>query len=144
MLDHVERRRFLVDPAGEDPPPAFVRLLHVELKESTGQSLIFPWSGGFAGAKANDGIADPHGLAGPHREVADDSVALVEEADDCDTVRHGGNAGLLTRPGPGLLRTLGLLASLVRLAIASGREEKRESRARERKEAHVYSGVQGW
>ena len=42
VLDDVERRRFLVEPAREHPAPAFVRPLHVELDERAGQLLILP------------------------------------------------------------------------------------------------------
>ena len=64
VLDHVERRRFLVQPAREHPPPALVAALDVDLDEAAGQPLILPRRGLFAGAQADDDIAPLGRLAG--------------------------------------------------------------------------------
>ena len=52
VLDDVERRRFLVEPAGEDPLPVPVGPLHIELDEGAGQLLRLPRRGRLAGAQA--------------------------------------------------------------------------------------------
>jgi hypothetical protein len=80
MLDHVERGRFLVQPAREDALPALVGAFDIKLHVSTGQLFQFPRGGGFAGAKPYDSVLEANCLAGLDRYVADDSVALIEHA----------------------------------------------------------------
>jgi hypothetical protein len=97
MLDDVERRRFLVQPAGEDALPALLGVAHVELDEGAGQRLDFPRRAGLAGAQPDDDVAHPHRLAGLQAEVARQAVALVEQAQHRDPLRHrrrpGGQGG---------------------------------------------------
>jgi hypothetical protein len=80
MFDHVEGRRFLVEPAGEDPVPVALRVADVELDEGAGQRLHLPRRARLAGAQANDRIPDSDRLAGLESEIAREAVALVEEA----------------------------------------------------------------
>jgi hypothetical protein len=68
--------------------------LDLKLDERPGELLLFPRSARLAGAKPNDGVPHPHRLPGPHRQVPDDSVALVEQADDRDALRHRRDARL--------------------------------------------------
>ena len=65
-----------------------VAAAHVELDEGAGQLVLLPWRGVFAGAQPDDRIADPHRLPRLQRHVAADAVALVEQADDRDPLRH--------------------------------------------------------
>ena len=88
MLDHVERRRFLVNPTGKDATPAVVRLPDIELQEGACQRLFFPRRARLAGTKPNDGIFDPDRLTRPQSQVADDAVALVEQADNGNPFGH--------------------------------------------------------
>jgi hypothetical protein len=100
MLDHVERRSLLVQPAREHPPVAvlrIVRLLDVELHEGAGQLLRLPRGGRLARPQADDRIPHPRRLSGLQREVLGEAVALVEEAEDGDPLPHG--------RGPGDFRT---------------------------------------
>jgi len=60
----------------------------VELDEGAGQLLDLPRRGRLAGAQPHDRVADPKRLARLHRQVALDAVALVEEADHRDALRH--------------------------------------------------------
>jgi hypothetical protein len=142
MLDRVERRGFLIEPARKDPPPAVVRLAHVELDERAGQRFFFPRRARLAGAQAHDGILDPDRLARPKRQVADDAVALVEQADDGDPLGHRGNPFL---PGDGRPRHIDgdrlAFLRLVRFA-ATGKQCQRHQA--DRGAAHDYSGIQGW
>jgi hypothetical protein len=91
VLDNVQRRRFLVQPAREDAAIAVLRvarLLDVELDEGAGQLLRLPRCRRLAGAQAHDRVADAHRLAGPQRQVLEEAVALVEEAQDRDPLPH--------------------------------------------------------
>jgi hypothetical protein len=88
MLDDVERRRFLVDPARKDALPAAAGLLHIQLDERAGQFLIFPRRAGFAGAQADDRVLDLDRLARLQGQIAYDAVALVEEAQNRHPLGH--------------------------------------------------------
>jgi len=88
VLDDVERRRFLVEPAGEDPLEPPLRIAHVELDEGAGEFLHLPRRAGLAGAEANDDVADPDRLARFELDVARDAIALVEEPEHRDPLRH--------------------------------------------------------
>jgi hypothetical protein len=88
MLDQVERRSLLVEPAREDSLPAPLRVADVELDEGAGQGLDLPGRRRLAGAQPNDRVADPHRLAGLERDRAGDAVALVEEAEHRHPLRH--------------------------------------------------------
>jgi len=88
VLDHVERRRFLEQPAREHAPPFLVSPAHVGLDKSAGQLLILPRRGRFACAQPDDHVADPHRLPRPHLEIAPQPVALVEQAQHCHPILH--------------------------------------------------------
>jgi hypothetical protein len=109
MLDDVERRRFLVEPAGEDSLEAAVGLAHVQLDEGAGQLLRLPRRCGLAGAKPDHDVADPDRLARLHLEVSRDSVPLVEEADHCDALSHRSGSGRLAGNGLRYVDDLGLV-----------------------------------
>jgi hypothetical protein len=65
MLDDVEARRFLVEPAGKDPAEGLrARIAHVDLDECAGQLLHLPRRGRLAGTQAHDDDAGAHRLAG--------------------------------------------------------------------------------
>jgi hypothetical protein len=97
MLDHVERRRFLVKPTREGSLPRLVRLANVELDERAGQLLLFPWSGLLARAKADDRVLPAHRLAGAESDVLDDAVALVEDPENRNALGHRGYPALPRR-----------------------------------------------
>ena len=92
MLDDVERRRFLVQPAREDPAPDIVRLPDVYLDEGAGQRFRIPRRTRFAGAQADDRVLVANRLPRPQGQVADDAIALVEQADDGDPLGHRSHA----------------------------------------------------
>jgi hypothetical protein len=117
VLDDVQRRRFLVQPAREDAPVAalrIARLLDVELHECAGQPLRLPRRRGFAGTQPHDRVADPRRLAGLELQLLGDAVALVEEAEHRHALRHGGRS---RRLGADRLRDV----DGARLAIAAAR-----------------------
>jgi hypothetical protein len=141
MLDDVERRRFLVEPAREDPVPAPVRLLDVDLDERASQLFLLPWRRRLARAKANDHVLPAHRLTRVKGNRLDDAVALVEHSQHRDTLRHWRDSALAVRGRGGLLgpRQRRVLAFL---ALAA-RDERKRGQQRSGERAHAYSGIQG-
>jgi len=97
MLDDVERRRFLVDPARENPAPALVGLLDVDLDEGTGQLLLLPRRRCLASPEPHNDVLPARRLAGVERDVLNDPVALVEDAQDGNALRHWSDSALTVR-----------------------------------------------
>jgi len=145
MLDHVERRAFLVQPAREDAFPGPAGLLDVKLDEGAGEALILPRRGRIAGPQPDHRVADANRLARLERDVADDSVALVEQAEHGDPLGHRGD------PGDGLDRlrradvhragAVGGLARVAPAAVAS-RRQREQQRQRCKAAGQDYSGFQ--
>ncbi len=143
MLDDVERRTFLVQPARKDPPPATVGLLDVKLDERAGQPLILPRRGGFAGAQPHDRIAHADRLTRLQGDVANDAVALVEQPEHGDPLGHRRHAdGGVDRARHIDRHRIAVIARLIgrRLPVAAGKRDQR--RDRDERPAHAYSGVQ--
>jgi hypothetical protein len=142
MLDDVERRALLVQPAREDPLPAAPRLLDVELDEGAGQFLIFPRRRRIAGAQADDRVAEADRLPRLHRDVADDAVALVEQPEHRHALGHRGHPGnRLDGPWRVDRHRAGAIGRLVRLARATIAARKREQqRQRCKAGGQDYSG----
>jgi len=93
VLDDVERRRFLVEPAREDALEPALGPTHVELDEGAGEPLHLPGRGRLAGAQPHDRVAIADRLAGPEAEFAHLAVALVEQAHHRDPLGHRRRAG---------------------------------------------------
>jgi hypothetical protein len=140
MLDDVERRRFLVQPAREDPLPLLVRLLHVELNERTGELLFLPWRRRLAGAQANDRVFPAHRLTRMQRNALDNPVPLVEDPENGDTLRHRRHAALAIRHSRDLPCGRQWNALLLVPLATRGKGQRGQRNACE---AHVYSGIQG-
>jgi hypothetical protein len=142
MLDDVERRRFLVQPAREHPAPVPVGPLDVDLDEGAGQLLGFPRGGHFARPQAHDHVLPFDRLARVQGDVLDDPVALVEDAEDRDPLRHRSEPRLVDARrcgGIGDHRRRRVL--LAPLPAARGEHERNGRCSRE---THAYSGIQGW
>ena len=142
MLDDVERRAFLVQPARKDPFPAHPRLFDVELDERPGEAVIFPRRGRIAGAQADHGVAEADRLSGLERDVADDAVALVEQPKHRDALAHRSHArhrchGLGHVDGDGI-GTIDRLLGVTRELIAA-RDERRQ-RQQDEAARQDYSG----
>ena len=108
--------------------PSLVWPLHVELEEGAGQLLQLPGRGRLAGAQPDDRVADPDRLAGPHGEIADDAVALVEQPNHRDPLRHrrdlggiGGGSALVYGSGGGIL----IRPILLSVAVAAAGGDRR-------------------
>jgi hypothetical protein len=94
VLDDVERRALLVEPARKHPPPTLVELLDINLYERPGKLIGFPRRRLVAGAQTNDHVADPCRLAGLELELARHAVALVEQAEHRLTLVHRRRCGI--------------------------------------------------
>lgn len=85
MLNHVDRRRVLEQPAGKDLAPGQLTFgigafFNEDLNKGPGFCRPLPRQGPFAGGKPDDNIANPPGLARFQNDVLDDVVALVQQA----------------------------------------------------------------
>jgi hypothetical protein len=72
-------------------------LLDVDLDEGAGQFFGLPRSGRFASAKPHNHVLPARRLAGVERDVLDDPVALVEDAEHGDALRHRRHSTLTVR-----------------------------------------------
>lgn len=70
VLDCIERRRFLEQPAGKDLAPFVIAAVDNDLHESAGIGLGLPRGGRLAGLQPHDEIADAHSLARFHHKIA--------------------------------------------------------------------------
>lgn len=121
-----------------------------QLHEGPGFLGRFPLGGAFAGAQADDGTADADALAGFERDVADEAIAFVEQAEDGDPLRHFCDPGIgvfLTRSDR---RSLGNRADVgggrrrgFALAIAAGQRERSQSGGSEGERAARHQAASG-
>jgi len=126
--------------------PAIVRLPDIELHECARELLQLPGSARLAGPQADDRVLHSHGLARLEQHIPNDAVALVEEAQHGNAIRHRRYAHGCRRPRRrlSLASLVRLLPSLFGAARATRREKKGESRAGDGELSHAQSGVQGW
>jgi hypothetical protein len=147
VLDDVQRRSLLVQPAREDPLPAPLRVLDVELDEGSGQLLDLPGRRRFAGSKPDDRVADAHRLTRLQGQRARDAVALVEEAEHRDPLGHrsrpGGHCGdgLRNVDRARLADGLAVATRIAAAAAVAAREGDRKHDRGAEREPHAWSGV---
>jgi len=70
------------------PAPDPVGTAHVHLHERAGQLILLPGRGAFTGAQPQHHVTGALGIARSHRHVATFAIALVEQADHRDALRH--------------------------------------------------------
>jgi hypothetical protein len=119
-----------------------VRPFHVHLDERASQFLLFPRRCRFASAQADGDILHPHRLPRFQGQVANDPVALVEQAEHRDALGHRSYAGLVAR-GPRHVDRDGLVAlDLIALArpVAPCDHDKRQQREKGSISLHAWSG----
>ena len=117
--------------------------LNVDLDEGSRQLFFFPRRGRFAGAKADDHIIPSRRLARMERDVADNSIALVEDPEDRDALRHRSHGLALRKRASFRSRNaIGDLIGLIAAAIA-GRKRDQRARQQDARADHPYSGIQG-
>jgi hypothetical protein len=156
VLDDVAFRSFTEQPAGENPPPFIARMIEDDqLHKGTGLLRRFPLCGALTGAQADDCAADADAFTGFKRDIADEAVALVEEAKHRHPLRHR------RYPGKGILFALGnrphrstrgrliILGwrwrrlPIVRAAPATGQQQDACQRRQDKAALHAPSGVHG-
>ena len=100
MLNHVERGRVFVEPAGKHlAPDQRIALrdpfLDEHLHKRAGFGRGFPRQGALTAGELDDHIADPARFARLHQQVLGQIVALVEQADRGNPVfQRRANSGL--------------------------------------------------
>jgi hypothetical protein len=123
--------------------PALVGTADVDLEEGAGELLLFPGRGRFAGAQPDDHVLRLRRLSGAKGKIADDPIALVEQADHRDPLVHRREALISDLGLRGRSRLLRIL--LLRLfAAVAGRQCQRADDQRCCREAHAQSGIHGW
>lgn len=152
MLDDVAFGPLLEQPARKDAIPFVVALiLHGQLDEGAGLGRIFPRRGRLARPQPHDRAAGTDTVAWLHFELADQAVALVEQADHRDALVHRGRAldpaDLLWHAlGLGELRarfarTLSIVAAVAR--SERGRRDKRQKRDSDGVQLHQVQSAPG-
>ncbi len=123
---------------------------HDQLHEGPGFLGRFPLGGAFAGAQADDGAADADALTGFERDVADKSVALVEQAEDGDPLGHLGDPGIGVFFASSDRRSLGNRADVgwrrrrgFALAVTTRQRERDQSGGREGECASRHQAASG-
>ena len=119
--------------------PVLVAALDVDLNERPGQFLFLPRSACLARPESHDHVLPPCRLAGMEGDILHDPVALVEDSEDRDALRHGRDIGLLCACRRGLFGR-----DLIRLLgpAAASRQAKRNQQGCGEL-SHAYSGIQG-
>ena len=116
--------------------PALVGPLYIELNKSPRQLLIFPRRRRFARTQPDDCVVHPDRLAGLHRQIAHNPVALVEQAQNRHAIGHRGDPRLLARVSVGR-RQPGAIGLLLRLVAAPAPRQKQQCRAGNDEDPHV-------
>jgi hypothetical protein len=147
VLDDVERRRLAVQPARKDSLPAALRIPDVELDEGAGQLLHLPGRRRLAGAKPDDRVADSNRLARLQSQLPVGDVALVEKAQDGDSLGHRSRPGrdrgdgLRDVEGARLARRLRVHGRLLLAAAVAAGERGESDEGGAEREPHALSGV---
>jgi hypothetical protein len=117
-----------------------VRLLDIHVDESAGQLLLLPRRGRFACAQTHDDVLPPGRLTRVERDILDDAVALVEDSNHRDALRHWRDSAFAIS-GRGDLPTG--RRSRVPLGALATRGKRERDQQRCGSPGHAYSGIQG-
>jgi hypothetical protein len=115
--------------------------MDVDLDERSGQLLLLPWRRRFARAQPYDHLFPPRRLSRTQRYVLDDAVALVEDAEDRDALRHRRHSALACAGHGRIGRRRGHRVLLRRAFPARSQRERSQKRCGDG--PHAYSGIQG-
>jgi hypothetical protein len=140
VLDDIERRRFLVQPAREDALPRLVGPLNVDLDERAGELVLLPRRGGFAGPQMHGDVFPPRRLTGMEGDILDDAVALVENGEHRNALGHRRDTGLVRARSRAVA---GARPRRILLGAAAARGQRERDHQRRCDPRHVYSGIHG-
>jgi hypothetical protein len=118
-----------------------IGLLHVNLHKGARQLLLLPWRRRFTGAQPNDHVLPSRRLAGMQRDILNDAVALVEDAEHGHALCHWSDAALTMSSRGGLPR-----GGCRRIPLLGGPAaccERQDNQQRCGVALHAYSGIQG-
>jgi hypothetical protein len=101
-----------------------VGLLNVELDEGAGQLFLLPRRARLTGTQADDHVLPADRLTRMQSDVLHDPVALVEDPENRNALRHGSHPGLAVRGGSDLSPLREIPVLLLR-ALAAGCERER-------------------
>jgi len=146
MLDDVQRRRLLEQPAGEHLAPVWSRgVLDHDLHECARQLVGFPIGRRLAGFKLDDEITDADALTWLQLQVTRQAVALVEDTQRGNPLRHGRVTflGLNERFDlrAGFRRGLCWRSEIANDRRGHGNSHSREQHANDGRPLHPASGV---
>lgn len=95
MLNDIAVRPFLEQPAREDALPLVLAMIkNNQLHECAGFWRRFPLGCSFASTKADHRATNANTLAGLQRDVPDQAIALVKEAEHRNPILHGSHPGI--------------------------------------------------
>jgi hypothetical protein len=114
--------------------------LPVNLNKGSRELFGFPRRARFAGLQTHRDVLDPHRLAGTQGQVADDAIALVQQTQHRNPLRHRRHAGNISG-GAGNVDRNRLIPFPFELAgaIAARKQENRNGKEDQRPR-HAYSG----
>jgi hypothetical protein len=116
-----------------------VRPANIDLDECAGKPFLFPRRRGFARLEAHRHILYPHGLARLQGQVANDPIALVEQAEDRNSFGHWRDARLICRGARHLFGNRLIFGLVIALAASrGGGQQHKQQRGAGRQ--HSYSG----
>ncbi len=92
MLHDIQRRPFLEQPAGKNPPPFLIRLLHLDLHKAAGEVFLLPRRGLLTSLQPDDDLPEARRFSGFQCHVTRHPVALVEQPKHRNPLPHGGGA----------------------------------------------------
>jgi hypothetical protein len=139
-------------PAGEHSSPLIFGMVeHQQLDKGPGFLRAFPLGGAFAGAQPHDRPTDPDAFARFQRDIADQAIALVQQAEDSNPFRHRRYASerilfarrrtLRTRCWLIIFGRRRRRLSLIGAAPASCQQQQRRTGQQGRSPDHAPSGV---
>jgi hypothetical protein len=120
--------------------------LHIDLNEGAGQLFLFPRRRRLARPQPHHDVFPADRLAGVKHHVLNESIALVEDCDHRNPLRHWRHPGrtFAERPGGMGLTCRCRAISVARPAAAGKRDRGRGGKQDRAAELHCYSGIQGW
>jgi hypothetical protein len=109
------------------------------LHESARELFLLPWRGRLARAEANRDVLHANGLPRLQRQVANDPVALVQQAEHRNALGHRGHSGNVPGPARHVERD-GLISLDFILTIAGRSRDEQRQRQICSASPHAWSG----